>query len=146
MIKELFLAIALGALLGLGITGGYMALNQKNTKENKPEITEPTVIPTITGIIQTDSNSSNKLDITSPENNLLVSVAKINIIGTTSINSQIVINTISKTVIGQSDDKGNFNIPIELNAGFNIIKISSIDSTDNQSDSQLNITYSTVKI
>lgn len=146
MIKELFLAIALGALLGLGITGGYMAINQKNIKENKTKIVEPTVIPIVTGIIQTNDNPSNKLNITSPENNLLVSVAKINIVGVTSINSQIIVNTISKTFIGQSDDKGNFNVPIELNAGFNIIKISSIDSADNQSDSQLNITYSTTKI
>jgi len=149
MIKELFLAIALGALLGFGITGGYLALHPKNPPQNNTAtvIVEPTVIPTITGTnSQTNSTPSSQLSITSPEDNLLVSTAKINITGTTTANSHIIINSQSQTFIGQSDTSGNFNISITLDSGLNIIKISSIDSTDNQLDTQLNITYSTAKI
>jgi len=148
MIKELFLAIALGALLGFGITGGYLALHPKNTPKNTTTIVEPTVIPTISSTpdSQTNSNQNNQLSITSPEDNLLVSSAKINIIGATVANSHIIITTTSQTFVGQSDSNGNFNIPIALDSGLNIVKISSIDSTDNQLDTQLNITYSTAKI
>jgi hypothetical protein len=147
MIKELFLAIALGALLGFGITGGYLALNQKSTSKNTPAtITEPTVIPTISSNTAPTTAPSSQLSISSPEDNLLVSTSKLNIIGTTIANSHIVITTASKTFLGQSDNQGNFNIPIDLDSGLNIIKISSIDSTDSQLDSQLNITYSTTKI
>jgi len=152
MIKELFLAIALGALLGFGITGGYLALHQKSTpKNNSSTIVEPTVIPTISTTAnpdtsQNNSASTNPLSITSPEDNLLVSTAKINITGTTTANSRIIINTTSETYLGQSDSQGNFSIPIVLDSGLNIIKISSIDSADNQLDNQLNITYSTTKI
>jgi hypothetical protein len=147
MIKELFLAIALGALLGFGITGGYLALNQKNTSKNTPAtITEPTVIPTISNTVTPTTTPSSQLSISSPEDNLLVSTSKLNIIGTTIANSHIVITTATKTFLGQSDAQGNFNVSIDLDSGLNIIKISSIDSTDSQLDSQLNITYSTTKI
>lgn len=150
MIKELVLAIILGGILGFGFTGGYLTLRQKSQAQNQVIITEPTIIPTpatsqITVGDET-KDSANKLTITSPENNLLVSTSTLNITGSTISNSQIIINTATDNFTGQSDPEGLFDIKIELEAGLNIIKISSIDSQGNQIDTELNITYSTAKI
>jgi len=150
MIKELVLAIILGGILGFGFTGGYLTLRQKNQPQNQVIITEPTVIPTpvISQISIEDkiNNSLDKLNIISPENNLLVSTSLLNITGSTINNSQIIINTSTENFTGQSDEKGLFDIPIKLEAGLNIIKISSVDPEGNQLDTELNVTYSTAKI
>lgn len=147
MIKELFLAIILGGVLGFGFTGGYLTLHQKNQPPKPVIITEPTIIPTPTTTTENEINNLNdKLNIISPEDNLLVSQSNIEITGSTISNSQIVINTSTETFTGQSNQDGLFNIPIELEAGLNILKISSIDPLGNQLDTEINITYSTAKI
>ena len=118
--------------------------------ESKIIITQPTTIPTPTpetSLATADIQEiNNNLNITSPENNLLVSESSLNITGNTINNSQIVINTATENFIGQSDKNGLFDIPIKLEAGLNIIKISAIDPLGNQLDTELNITYSTAKI
>ena len=151
MIKELFLAIIIGALLGFGVTGGYLTLHQKTQSQEPVIITQPTTIPTPTNEPFSTENenietSNNKLNIISPEDNLLVSNSALNITGNTINNSQIIINTATENFTGQSDQDGLFNIPIKIEAGFNIIKISAIDPQGNQLDTEINITYSTAKI
>ena len=151
MIKELFLAIILGGILGFGFTGGYLTLRQKSQAQNQVVIIEPTIIPTpITSQITVGGEAKDSTDklltITSPENNLLVSTSLLNITGSTTANSQIVINTATDNFTTQSDPEGLFDIKIELEAGLNIIKISSIDPEGNQVDTEINVTYSTAKI
>jgi len=148
MIKELFLAIIIGAILGFGVTGGYLTLHEKTQSQKPVIITQPTTIPTpITQLLTNETNNpTNNLNISSPENNLLVSNSSLNIIGNTTSNSQIIINTATQSFSGQSDQEGLFDIPIKLDAGLNIIKISAIDSFGNQLDTEINITYSTAKI
>lgn len=148
MIKELFLAAFIGGILGLGITGGYITLKNKNTQSNQPVISEPTLIPTPT---ETSSNpetnqSIDGLQIDSPENNSLISTSKITITGLTKANSHIIVATNTDSFIGEADNQGKFEIPTELEAGLNLIKISSIDSDGNQKDTEINVTYSTAKI
>jgi hypothetical protein len=149
MIKELILALIIGAILGLGVTGSYLSYKGKQTpSSDKPLVTEPTLIPTISTAptIKKDQEPNNPLTIISPSNNSLVSSANLSISGTTTPNSQIIIATAANIFTGQSDPKGKFSLPIKLESGFNIIKISSIDPQNNQFDHQLNITYSTAKI
>lgn len=150
MIKELLLAIIIGGLLGFGVTGGYLTLRQKNQTQVPVIISQPTTIPTPTivdsSIINIDKSTNDKLTIVSPENNLLVFNENININGNTTNNSQIIINTTTENFTGKSDSKGYFDIPIKLQGGLNIIKISAIDTDGNQLDTELNITYSTAKI
>jgi hypothetical protein len=151
MIKELVLAIVLGALLGLGVTGGYLALNKKNTKIDQPkqqvEITTPTAIPTASENSNASKlNENSQLNITSPQADSLVATDKIDIEGITTANSLIVVTTTSKTFSGKSDQKGQFSIPITIDSGINFIKISAIDQNNNQFDTQVNVTYSTAKI
>ncbi len=150
MIKELLLAIIIGALLGFGVTGGYLTLHQKNQTQVPVIISQPTTIPTLTVTNTSDSGidktTNDKLTIVSPEDNLLVFKENINIAGNTTNNSQIIINTATENFIGQSDQNGAFDIPIKLQGGLNIIKISAIDVDGKQIDTELNVTYSTAKI
>jgi len=150
MFKELILAIIIGAILGLGITGGYMTMQHKSeVPKEKTVITEPTLIPTIP-----DNNSNTKetakspeeITITSPEPDSLLSSEKTSIVGISPKNSNIIIVTPTNSFVGKSDDKGNFQIPITLDSGLNLIKITSIDQENNQKDMSINITYSTAKI
>lgn len=153
MIKELFLAIALGSILGFGVTGAFFALNKNKTppQQNQNQVA-PT--PTITDlqmsteVTTTPAISSTKtsINITSPENNAVLSNSKVSIKGDSLPNSLIVISTPTKTFNGKSNANGVFSINIELDSGINLIKISSIDSQDNQDEAELNITYSTAKI
>jgi hypothetical protein len=148
MLKEFVLAIIVGAILGLGLTGGYLTMHQKNkpVKRNESIITEPTLIPTSTDQNSATEKGSKSINITSPENNSLLSTNKTTITGTTTPRSNIIIATPNDTFTGKSDEEGSFEIDINLDTGLNIIKISSIDSDNNQKDTSINITYSTAKI
>lgn len=150
MIKELFLAIILGALLGFGVTGGFFAL-QKN---KNPTVVTDNITPTIsispeniTPTIDVNQNKSNSsLTITSPENNAVVATSKLAITGSTQPNSTIIITTLTNSYTTTSDSSGSFSTTIDLDSGANQINLTSIDSDDNQTESQLLITYSTAKI
>lgn len=149
MFKELILATIIGAILGLGVTGGYLTSQQKNQSTHEEQIiTEPTLIPTSsqTQPAFSSEEKTGTVNITSPENNALLTSNKTSISGTTSKNSNIIITTSTNSFIGKSDENGNFTIPITLDNGFNIIKITSIDTNNTQKDTLINITYSTAKI
>jgi cytoskeletal protein RodZ len=149
MIKEYFIAIILGAILGLGITGGYFVYHQNNNKQNNTEVSPtPTSTQMSTQISVTPSVSENEssINVTSPENNSVISTTKTNIKGNTKPNSLIIISTPSKTFSDKSNSNGAFNISVELDNGINPIKISSIDQDDNQDETEITLTYSTTKI
>ncbi len=150
MIKELILAIIIGAILGLGVTGSYLSYKgKKTTPPSQPLVTEPTLVPTTSvspqPVSESESNS-NPLTIISPTTDTLVSSPNLTVSGTTTPDSQIIIATAANIFTGQSDTNGKFSLPIKLESGLNIIKISSIDPQNNQFDYQLNVTYSTAKI
>ena len=148
MVKEFILAIIIGGLLCLGVTGAYLSTHNKVSisKPTNAIISEPTLIPTSSQTNSVNEENNNSIIITSPSNNSLLSTSKTTITGTTTENSNIIIATASDTFTGKSDNDGNFEISIELETGLNIIKISSVDSNDNQEDTSINITYSTANI
>ena len=147
MIKELLLAAFIGGILGLGITGGYVTLQNKTSSSNKPVVTEPTLIPTQSETnLRQETKTVDGIEIDSPENNSLVSNSKTTITGTSIANSHIIIATATDSFVGEADNQGKFQISVDLDTGLNVIKISSIDNDGNQKDTQMNITYSTAKI
>lgn len=149
MIKEYFIAIILGTILGLGITGAFFALRQNKTKQNTTTVSPiPTDAQMSTQVSVTPSISEKEsaINITSPENDIVLSTAKTNIKGNAKPNSLIIISTPSKTFSDKSNSNGVFNISIELDSGVNLIKISSIDPDDNQDETEITLTYSTTKI
>jgi hypothetical protein len=152
MIKELFLAVILGALLGFGITGGVVAIRNNKTAAS-PTIVSPT--PAVSGTVSTTpqspdsannlNTSSHQITIDSPENNSVVTNAQLTLKGSTSPQSHLVITTPSKTYFTTADNAGNFNADIEIDSGVNQIQVDSIDASDNQATIQIIITYSTAK-
>jgi len=152
MIKEFILAITLGALLGFGITGSYLALNnsKKVTSIASPTPTivqnqNTTPIPTSTSPEPTNQ-SSHTLTIDSPQNESIVAVSSVTIKGLTSPLSSIIVTTATKSYYTNSDDTGKFNLDIEVDSGPNQIQIDSFDPLDNQASVALLVTYSTAKI
>jgi hypothetical protein len=153
MIKEILLAITLGALLGFGITGGYIAINKEKVSATVVSVS-PTPTnnnpsnPNDTPTPITDSTDTNthQLTIESPENETIIANSQTSIKGTTSPQSSLIVTTPVNTYYTTADNAGNFNLNIEVESGVNSIQIDSIDSSDNQASTQLIITYSTAKI
>ncbi len=155
MIKELILAIALGALLGFGITGGYVAVknNQSNlTKTQNLPTPQPTdnLTDTNTQNLPTPtpnlSTTDHQIQIESPENESIVTNSQLTLKGFTTAKSHLIIITPVKNYYTAADNAGNFSIDVEIESGVNQIQIDSIDSNDNQASIQLIVTYSTAKI
>lgn len=157
MIKELILAIALGSLLGFGITGGYVAVknSKSNTINNTQTLPTPTPTDNLSGTVNTNqptptpdnniSTSDHQIQIESPKNESIASNSQITLKGSTSAQSHLIIVTPIKTYYSNADNAGNFSIDIEIESGVNQIQIDSIDSDDNQASTQLIVTYSTAK-
>ncbi|MDD4135514.1 MAG: hypothetical protein PHN66_00400 [Candidatus Shapirobacteria bacterium] len=148
MIKEYFIAITLGTILGFSTTSAFFIFNKNNTKSNIAEISPiPTDTQMSTQVSVTPiSEKKSPIEITSPEDKAVVSTSKTNIKGSTKPNSLIIISTPSKTFSNKSNSNGVFDIKIELDSGINLIKISSIDQDDNQDETEITLTYSTTKI
>jgi hypothetical protein len=147
MIKELFLAIILGALLGLGVTGGFFALNK-----NKNNSVAQNITPTIAADHQTASPTpikttiNSNLIISSPKTDSIVSTAKVTVSGTTIPGSTIIITTSLKSFNTTATSTGIFSTDIDLDSGLNQVRVTSINGQDEQTEVQFNITYSTAKI
>lgn len=153
MIKELFLAIALGALLGFGITGGYFSLKNQNSSRNQPTPT-PTATNQETETSGSDistisdtgpSSTSSNITIDTPADNAVVDTSKLKISGTTAPDSFLIILTPLGDFNTTADKSGKFELQVNIESGVNLIKINAIDPDDNQSDTQLMVTYSTAQ-
>lgn len=139
MDKDLFLALVLGALLGVGLTGGYYTYNKSK---------QPKIIPTPTPIIvetptETPSPGNISLTILNPEDNSLTNKSSLTISGTSSPRAFVIINTPVGTYNSKTDDQGNFSIVAELEAGINDIDVTAIDENDNQTNTSFYTAYST---
>ncbi|MEI8068131.1 MAG: hypothetical protein WCG91_04280 [Candidatus Shapirobacteria bacterium] len=145
MIKELFLAIILGSLLGFGVTGGFFALQKNKTPSVNIDKITPTISIPADKVTPTATTQKTNLNITSPENNSVVTTSKIEIKGSTTANSNVIITTLTNSYTTKSDASGAFSTTIDLDSGANQINLTSIDPDDNQIESQLIITYSTAK-
>jgi hypothetical protein len=147
MFKELFLAIILGALLGFGITGGYLAIDKKNNpNKNQTVMVSPTPITddTTTNVVEKKDEG---LTLDSLEDLDVVSKENLEITGTTTTANSTIIATLGENIINNKSDKnGKFSLEIELESGLNVIKLTVIDPNNNQFEKTLNITYSTATI
>ncbi|MBU3935142.1 hypothetical protein KJ909_00530 [Patescibacteria group bacterium] len=151
MIKEYLIAVILGLLLGFGATGAYYSLQTGKNKQNEPvtQANIPTPPPSQENVSTSsdlEKPTQNNLVIDSPKNYTIVNNSKINITGTTSPQSLIVITTPVDSYTDKTDEKGNFDLAVTLESGFNIVQISAIDSQNIQTDLELIVTYSTANI
>jgi hypothetical protein len=158
MLKELFIALTLGALLGFGLTGGYLAI--KNNQQASPSslgTTTTVVIDTppadpadtsassATNQQSVEDTSNHQLTIDSPDHQSISTSSKTTVKGSTTPNSIIIISTIKQTIHVSSEANGSFSQEIDLENGANIIQIDSISPTDEIATNQLLVTYSTAK-
>ena len=144
MIKDLLTAIFLGILAGFAITAGLLGL--KKNKTTLPPVTQITQIsPTVTPEIS-PAITSNPINIDKPEDQSIVTTAKITLSGNTNPNSHVIIITPIDTYYVKASESGHFDTEISLESGANQIFISSIDTQDVQTDIELLVTYSTAKL
>lgn len=151
MIKEITLAIILGALLGFGITGGYLA-SRKSQQPSQTSIPTPTTTSPATSIspspttTEISSTVDSQLTIVSPKDEEIVDNSLLEIKGNATPNSIIIINVGSKLYQGTATNEGSFTVEVELESGPNNIQIDSFDNQDIQSTVVIQVTYSTAKI
>ena len=101
MLKEIILAIIIGALLGFGLTGGYLALNKKNT-----DAPQPTPTPILEEVKEEgNKENSEKINITSIQDYDIVEDDNLEISGESSPDSTIII-TLDDTIYNYSFSEG----------------------------------------
>lgn len=86
------------------------------------------------------------LELTTPENDLLVFQKEIEISGKTSPGSQILITAPSDDLVIQSKPNGSFSSDLELREGVNEIKIVVFDKNGDQKELERTVFYSKEKI
>lgn len=94
----------------------------------------------------TKEPASLMLELTAPDDDLLVFDDSLEIAGKSSPNSYILITTPSSNRVIKSKSDGSFSTEIELTAGINEIKIISFDEKGEQKDLERTIYYSKEKI
>lgn len=151
MIKELSLAVIFGLLIGFGLTGTFFYV-KKSYKQPKsePNIIIPTLAPepnTNQKLSPSPNPSSTPdLEITSPQNNDIVSTSKTSLKGISSPNSLIIITTPLKNYHLYAQASGEFSQSIDLEGGLNAINITSINSEDQENHIEIFVTFSTTKL
>jgi cytoskeletal protein RodZ len=150
MIKELSLAVIFGLLIGFGLTGTFYFVEQnKGSNKNTPNIVAPSPSPdsqTNTNPTPTIALATSNFEITSPQNNDIISTSKVTLKGTTTPNSLIVITTPLKNYHLNANAQGIFSQIIDLEPGYNAINLTALDQNDQESHLEIFLTYSTTKL
>ncbi len=145
MIKDLFIAIVLGAILGIAVTGGFMTINKTKTNKISSVTPTPVISSTPENIQEEVKTDTSDISIISPLNESVVTTAKIKIEGVTKPDSIVIIKNIIDTINTISDTAGHFESTVNLESGINHVLVTAFDKEDNQYDTQFIVTYSTAK-
>jgi hypothetical protein len=153
MVKELVIAIVLGALLGFGATGTYFALSHKNStpatqKEPSSEIQSDQTNSSDNSTTESSdiTQTADQVVVSAPENETFVNQSTVTVKGTAPPNSFILIVTPINSYQTTATESGNFETDVQLEAGANFISVNSIDSQNNQSEAVILVTYTTAQI
>jgi len=141
MKKEVLIAVAVGFILGLIITFGAYTANQALQKQKKPNnshLPSASIAPVVKPI--------STLEITEPENNLVVKKATITVSGKTEPKTTVAFLAEDFNNLSLSDEQGLFSAEIPLVSGANEIKIISITKEGEKQEKIIDIVYSTAKI
>lgn len=138
MKKEALLAIVIGILVGLGITFAIYRV-RLTLLQNEPE--ESTLIES--NITPSISPSTEKLLITSPLNESIVSSAQATVSGTAEGNEIVVVMVNDEEYITQADEIGAFAVNVTYSAGSNFITVTAISADGSQKTKELIVIFST---
>ncbi len=130
--KEIVFAIIAGSLLGLVIAFGVwranIALKPKETEQTPTE--------------ETQSPDELAITIASPKNHTVSLEPTITIKGLTKASALIAISGEEEDYFGQADEKGEFEVEVDLVGGVNNLGIFAFDSEGNQTNQNLLVVYS----
>lgn len=144
MKKEVLGAVIVGIIFGLVFTFGIWLANKSlkeagvKTVSLKPEtvISSPTPVPVDTSV--------QNFTISAPENFLLTNASKINLTGTKIPDSILVLLSQTASYVIPPSTQSAFTQPVNLEAGYNQIKIIALDKDGKQLGSEQRlVTYST---
>jgi len=113
--------------------GGFFGLTlinkNKETQLIKNKVIAPTIVPD--KILSTDSGIIQNLEISSPQDGIVVDNGSVKITGKMEINSLIIIQTPIKDISFKTK-KADFSFDLSLALGENVIKIVAYPSDKNQ--------------
>lgn len=141
MKKEIIIAILVGLVLGLIITFGIYTANQAIKNQN-----QTTNLPANGTTPSPSPVNTHKLEITEPENNLVIKKDKIIVSGITEPKNSVAVLTEESNELVLADEEGVFSAEVKLVSGANEIKIISIDKNNQKQEKILTLVYSTAKI
>lgn len=139
MKKEVIIAIIIGFIIGLIITYGiYRAqLAYQGNPTTESQQTSP----------QDDQSApSHGLNVTSPIDETVISSESVTISGATTANSYITAVTADSEEFTQADSSGNFSLTYELQAGANLISLTTISPQGETATTDLTLIYSTADL
>ncbi len=140
MKKEVVIAISIGVFIGLIFTYGIWLAN-KSLKE--AGIAKPTPTPKITEISPTQEPINSVLTINSPVDSLLTNQKSIIVSGTRLPDHTLVILSENFQYILPATTSSKFEQSVSLDAGYNRLKIISIDKDGKLEKIDRLVTYST---
>jgi len=142
MRKEIIIAIAVGFIIGLIITFGIYTANRALKQKSQPAAELPSVetppAPT--------SPPAPSLEITEPENNLVVKTDEITVSGKTDAKTTIAILAEDFEDLLLADEEGIFSSEVPLTGGANEIRIVAINKSGEKEEKVITIVYTTAKI
>lgn len=127
MKKETIIAVVFGIILG-GVLGFSLINKNKETQLIKNKIIAPSNIPNKT---LADNNIIQNLEITSPQDGIVVDNNSIKITGKAEANSLIIIQTPIKDISFKTE-KIDFSFDLSLALGENVVKIVAYPNSKNQ--------------
>lgn len=143
MRKEIFLAIIVGIIVGLGITFGLYTVRQQifPNKTAQEIITSRLQNPTPTPVM-----GQHNLVIQQPENNLLTDQSVVKIVGRALPESYITILVPGNEYVTVADQDGDFAQDVDLDLGGNRITVVAIAPDGQQEEVVLSVVYSTADL
>lgn len=144
MRKEIIIAIIVGFALGLVITFGIYTANRALKQQKNPEANTSSIITESPA--PPSPSPELLLEISEPENNLVVTKNKITVSGRTESEAGIAILAEGYENLVQADAQGVFTDDVPLIPGSNEIKIVSVYKNSEKKEKILTIVYTTAKI
>jgi len=144
MKKEIWIAILIGFILGLIITYGIYTANRAFKAQTSPSNEPISALNTTPPSLEKQQTIS--LEITSPENNLLIEQNEATISGKTLPETTVAVMAEDFNRFLTSDNEGLFSIKTPLTAGSNQIKITAIGKNNQQQEKIINLVHSTAEI
>lgn len=141
MKKEAIFAIIIGIVVGLGITYGIYKIRQVQLPNSQSSQTEETDLSPTPA-----AESNQKLLITSPKDESVLSETALRISGTAEANEIIVIFLNDDEHITQADSIGAFAQDVELLSGGNLIDITAIAADGTETKQSLHVVVSTASL